>query len=704
MINSSSVVTDILWARAGRDNIDNAIKSLKISLPPEMRVVMVGECEALGGWNPLRGVKLLCRALPDWYLPGGLSLAEGTQYKFVILKGDELIAWEQGENRRWQSTQELGEFRGAPQIYPRLSGVAIPLFSIRSAGCEGIGDFVALGDFAQWAASASMSVVQILPINDTTIEHSWRDSYPYNAISIYALHPLYIRISEMDSKADISDLHALEGSAQIDYDEVDRLKWQHFRSIYKRKGAATFKTKAYVAFFDANREWLLPYAAFSLLRDEFNSSDYTAWPKPYCKYSKSLVSKLSKERSKEMGLYLFLQYHADKQLRAARGKARKAGVVFKGDIPIGVSRHSVEVWVDPHLFNLTGQAGAPPDDFSVDGQNWGFPTYNWQAMAKDGYSWWQRRFRKMADYFDLYRVDHVLGFFRIWDIPMPHKSGLLGHFSPSLPFSAGELAEWGLPMYEDRYLGESDDDLNTLFLRDSSNPELYHPRISAYMTDKYKTLLDAYERDHYNAIYDHYFYHRHNQFWGEKAMEKLPALIGATSMMCCAEDLGMIPGCVGGVLDSLQVLTLEIERMPKDPSLSFARPDCYPVRSVATTSTHDMSTIRGWWQEDPALTQRYYNEMMQREGDAPRAASAEICRWIVEQHLLSPSMVAILPLQDLLSISDALRREDVEVERINIPANPRHYWRYRMHLSVDELIESAEFNRELSSMIKEGKR
>lgn len=696
----SSVVTDVLFARLSADNISGAFYRLEAVVPANIRVVLTGQSEELGCWQPSKGIDLLCAKVPYWYVPTSVEIGEGMEYKFVLMLGGEVIAWEGGENRRWVlGSEDLGSFRSMPEFAPRMGGVSIPLFSIRSEGCEGIGDYCSLGDFALWASEMGMRVVQLLPINDTTMTHTWGDSYPYNAVSIYALHPLYIRVSEMDSKAKVKKLKALDSSSVVDYDRVDALKWELFRSIYKKRGAKTLLSSEFCEFFSANEYWLRSYAVFSYLRDKFSSSDFGGWSAPYNTYSKELEDRLLGEEYKAIAFYYFLQFHAHKQLSAARATARSCGVVFKGDIPIGVSRHSVDVWVEPQLFNLDSQAGAPPDAFAVDGQNWGFPTYNWREMAKTDYSWWKKRFHRMADYFDMYRVDHILGFFRIWEIPLPHTSGLLGHFAPALPISCEELSEWGLPMCEERYLGVDGGDINTLFVRDHTSPDMFHPRIAAHSTARYLVTMDDYERAHFDAIYTHYFYHRHNDFWAGQALNKLPAIIDSTSMLCCAEDLGMIPHCVGWVLDELQVATLEIQRMPKESGCLFADTYSYPYRSVAASSTHDMNPIRAWWEECGDATQRYYSDVMCWGGEAPSVASGEICRWIIEAHFNAPSMAAILPWQDLVSISESLRCADVGSERINEPSNPNHYWRYRMHLSVEQLRKAKGFNVELRDMI-----
>ena len=695
-ILNSSLTTDVEWRRPKDLRTPNTEAWVEVWLPSSMRVVAVGAGEAMGNWDPTRGVELVCGRLPRWYLPQGL--VPSGEFKFVVMQGDRVVVWEEGENRSWHGSEPFGTFRGAPHFAPRMSGAVVPVFSIRAAGCEGIGDFTALGDFAVWAASVGMKVVQTLPVNDTTITHTRADSYPYKSISVFALHPLYVRVAEVDPDADLRELHELEQSFGVDYDRVDLLKWRALRAAYARLGAQTLESDEFLAFFAKNQTWLRPYAVFSYLRDEFQTASFAEWPEPYCSYTKELEERICREQAEAVGLYYFLQFHADRQLRAARDKARAAGVAFKGDIPIGVSRDSVEVWSDPQLFHLDGQAGAPPDAFSADGQNWGFPTYNWQAMARDGYAWWRARFEKMADYFDAYRIDHILGFFRIWEIPVPETSGLMGHFSPALPFSREELAQWGLPMHEERYLGVDAADRNTLFVRDHTHPDRYHPRIAAHFTDRYRSTLDNYEKERFDALYTHYFYHRHNDFWASEALAKLPPLIDATRMLCCAEDLGMIPACVPWVLDRLQVATLEIERMPKDSSVEFAWVGAYPYRSVATTSTHDMATLRGWWTEDRGATQRYYNHVMGWWGEAPAEATPEVCLEVVARHLACPAMAVVLPIQDWVAVDGTLRWPDPDAERINVPADPNHYWRYRLHLSVEQLRAARSFNEQIKKL------
>ena len=576
----------------------------------------------------------------------------------------------------------------------RGAGTAIPVFSLRSEEDFGVGEFYDLKKMADWAARTGQGVLQLLPINDTTMTRDWMDSYPYNANSTFALHPQFLHLPAAGVRrtAAYKKLQAeLNALPQVDYVRVNEAKTRLLKAAYAGvEGRKVLDSAEYKAFCEANEEWLLPYAVFCALRDEFGTPDFTQWGK-WAAYSPRKAKAYRKEHPDEVGFACFQQFHLDKQLKEVCAYARARGVVFKGDLPIGISRTSVDAWCHPELFNMDSQAGAPPDAFAEDGQNWGFPTYNWDEMAKDGYAWWKSRLRKMAEYFDAFRIDHILGFFRIWEIPLPEKSGLQGHFSPALPFAQGEIEAQGLPLPE-------------LFLEDPHRPGRWHPRINGRKTEAY-AALDEGRRRTFDAIYDDFFYRRHNHYWKQQALRKLPELLGATGMLACGEDLGMIPACVPEVMDAQRILSLEIQRMPKDPHQPFAIPAQYPYLCVCTTTTHDMSPLRAWWEEeDRGVIQRYYSEVLGRQGAAPKCCEPDLCEQIVRQHLDSPAMFTILPLQDWLAIDGGLRYEKPAEERINVPAICPWYWRYRMHLTLESLLQQDAFNDRVLALVSGSRR
>ena len=561
------------------------------------------------------------------------------------------------------------------------AGTAIPVFALRSEDDFGVGEFLDLKKMVDWAVLTGQTFLQLLPVNDTTMFGTIDDSYPYNANSTFALHPQFINLPAAGVPVDKEYLKlqkqlnsfVKDGRPETDYVSVNREKRRLLRKAFDANWKSLSRTKAYRNFLAANREWLIPYSRFCALRDEFGTPDFSQWGE-YAVYDEARLERWNKSHRSETDFNCFLQFHLDAQFRQVRDYAHSKGVVLKGDLPIGVSRTSADAWQFPKLFNMDSQAGAPPDAFSADGQNWGFPTYNWEEMAKDGYAWWKARLRKMSEYFDAFRIDHILGFFRIWQIPVPEKSGLAGYFSPALPYSADELRSWGYGNRMDR------------FIEDPHRPGWYHPRIDA------KDL---------GGLYIDFFYRRHNEFWKHNAMGKLSALLGSTNMLACGEDLGMIPACVPEVMQRLNILSLEIQRMPKDPAQTFADPAHYPYGCVCTTSTHDMSPIRAWWEEDRSLSQRFYNEALGCGGAAPYFCEPWVCRRIVEQHLWSPAMLVILPLQDWLSISPELRyKGNPADERINVPAIPRYHWDYRMHLSLEELLAAKDFNTDVATLVK----
>ena len=571
----------------------------------------------------------------------------------------------------------------------RGAGTAIPVFSLRSEEDFGVGEFYDLKKMADWAARTGQGVLQLLPINDTTMTRDWMDSYPYNANSTFALHPQFLNLpaAGVRQTAAYKQLQAeLNALPQVDYVRVNAEKTRLLKGVYEgATGRKVLESADYQAFCKANEDWLLPYAVFCALRDEFGTPDFSQWGK-WATYSPAKAKAYRAAHPEEVGFACFLQYHLDKQLKEVCAYARERGVVFKGDLPIGISRTSVDAWCHPELFNMDSQAGAPPDAFAEDGQNWGFPTYNWDEMAKDGYAWWKSRLGKMAEYFDAFRIDHILGFFRIWEIPVPEKSGLMGHFSPSLPFAQGEIEAQRLPL--------------DLFLQDPHRPGRWHPRIGARKTEAYAGL-DEGRRQTFDRMYDDFFYRRHNHYWKVQALRKLPELLGSTGMLACGEDLGMIPACVPDVMDAQKILSLEIQRMPKDPAQAFAIPSQYPYLCVCTTSTHDMTPLRAWWEEeDPLLIQRYFREVLGQNGPVPAQLTPELSEQIVRQHLASPAMFTILPLQDWLAIDGDLRYDKPAEERINVPAICPWYWRYRMHLSLETLLQQDAFNDKVLSMVK----
>ena len=703
----SSAITECVAARKHKmSELEEYGKTVRLKVrAPQLRgnerLALRGGGEAVGNWGAKRALNRTEHESNEWVVSlNADKLPQTFEFKFVALdeEADVTPLWENGVNRTIALPEiELGEVvvyelaQAYFPVYPwKAAGTVIPIFSLRSEGSFGVGDFGDLKMMIDWCDKTKQRILQVLPITDTNMTHTWQDSYPYNSISIYALHPQYTDFRQLPAIKDATKRQAFEtlrqelnALPQIDYERMFTAKMDYLREVFAQEWTAVQRRESFKKFFEQNKEWLVPYAAFCYFRDLYGTATFSEWPKDATLQS---TQKSTFKGKKELQFWYYVQYNLDAQMHEAHTYARAHRVILKGDIPIGISRDGVEAWVEPKYFNLNGQAGAPPDAFSADGQNWGFPTYNWDEMLKDGCSWWVRRFRKMAEYFDAYRIDHVLGFFRIWEIPVPYKSGLMGQFSPALGLSREEIEAYGVAFNEG------------LFLVDHKRNDRWHPRIAVQYQEAYEQLSED-QKYCFNQLYNDYFYRRNNQFWYTEAMKKLPKLIQATRMLVCAEDLGMVPDCVPWVMNELRILSLEIQSMPKDPNTRFGKLSHNPYRSVDTISTHDMATLRQWWDEDEERSQTYYNTTLRRGGAAPRPLPGWLAKDIVSRHLTSPSMLCLISFQDWMSIDEKLRLPDENAERINIPANPRHYWRYRMHLSIEQLLKADELNNEISTLI-----
>ena len=743
-------------------------------------VCLTGSDECLGHWSKEQIIRLSRE--DDWWT-ANIDLSGSffpVAYKYAVYNTHEekFVCYENGDNRLVHGDMPLHRVTILHDGFIRLpnntwkgAGIAIPVFSLRSKSSFGVGEFNDLKLLVDWAKVTGLKLIQILPINDTIATKTWVDSYPYAAISAFALHPIYINLSAVAGKKHADKISSLKKKQavlnelpSIDYEEVIKVKVACLKELFELLGAECFESDDYKEFFKNNHLWLVPYAAFSYFRDKYGNSHFDEW-KTNSIYRKEEIQALIESDSPaqaEISFYCFVQFHLHVQLKDAADYAHKKGVVLKGDIPIGIYRHGSDAWIAPELYNMETQAGAPPDDFTPIGQNWGFPTYNWKRMQQDGFAWWKQRFEQMSNYFDAFRIDHILGFFRIWSIPADAVQGIMGHFVPSIPVHYVEFGENGIWFDERRYcnpfiiddvlkevfgplsekvktqflvpnefggydlkpefdtqkkveayfatLGHTEEnktlmlglfDLlsNVLFFKQEGSRGLdFHFRISMDKTSSFKYLI-PHVQEKFRTMYVNYFFRRQDDFWKREAMQKLPFLKEATNMLVCGEDLGMVPACVPDVMKQLGILSLEIQRMPKDLNKEFFYPHESPYLSVITPSTHDMSTLRGWWEENRGRTQRFYNHALGQPGEAPYFCEPWINRAIILQHLYSPAMWSIFQLQDLLGMSETLRRDNPHEERINNPAIAQHYWRYRMHISLEDLIKQTEFNEELHGYV-----
>lgn len=753
------------------------------TLASSSRLFLCGSVESLGKWD-------LQKAIPMSYIGKGYwactidadDLVANVEYKFII-SSEKLHnpIWEIGDNRHIPKHRKSGgvellfihsQIRCHPADRPKFAGTVIPLFAIRSEEDWGIGDFSSLERFIDWAALTNQNYIQLLPINDCTFYRDQRDSYPYKAISVMALHPIYVapnpllRALPEKAKTDyINRASQLRALNRVNYPAVLALKEELLKHSFEAVGDLSLATEAFQTFYSRHQDWLRPYALFCTLRDSKPGLELEEWQE--FSYDKVAIDSLSRlpQYQDSINYYCYVQFVLHEQLIGLSHRASSKHVVLKGDIPIGISPNSVDLWLYPQLFDPSQHAGAPPDDFSREGQNWGFPCYQWQAMAQDNFDWWCRRLKHMSQYFHAYRVDHILGFFRIWQIPSDQCSGMLGQFKPSLPFSQGEIEEYGLsfdpelacmamvhrddmhlllgvgyaqlcpkyiylhsngyyclqpPYQSQRAIAAIDSSLlpdgekskqglmqmasETLFLPDQSLPHHYHPRIQLQKSLRFARMISQ-EQELLLKLSDDYFYRRNDALWMNSAIERLRPLICSTELQVCAEDLGMIPASVPLVLEQLQLLSLELERMPKVDSIEFSDPDQFPYLSVATTSTHDMPSLRQWYEMDVERTERYLRSRFNLSEVSDRC-TPNIATQILSRLLASLSMLAIIPLSDWMAISGELQAlQSPEEEQINHPENPSHCWDYRIPLSVEALIDSfPSFNNKVATLICESGR
>lgn len=752
-------------------------------LHPNKTICLLGNVKELNNWNTQKPI-LLTKKEKEFYYSTFIKLptnCNNIEYKYGVfdIEKKQFVHYEDGDNRVLNKQLCFDDLTIVHDGFVQLpfnswkgAGVNIPVFSLRSENSFGIGEFYDLKLLAKWAAKVSLKLIQILPVNDTTENFSDSDSYPYAAISAFALHPIYICLDELIDKSDkviVNNFNSLKKklnqSSQVSYSMVLKHKWHYLQQIFTKKHTLVFATKEYQTFYQKNKFWLIPYAAFCFLRNKYGTANFALW-KEFAIYNEKKIALLVSEKGKhfkEVSIHFFVQFYLHKQLSEAVQEANKLGIILKGDIPIGINKNSVDCWQYPQLFNCNMQAGAPPDDFTEKGQNWGFPTYNWQVMQEDNFLWWKLRFQQMQCYYDAFRIDHILGFFRIWSIPSNAVEGVMGYFVPAIPLQLNDFNKSGIffnyvrytqPFITDEILESFFDEykeevINQFLIKDDfsdnytltekfstqilvenffsalpnntknnkikqglfnlisnvilldidGNENEFHFRFNMFKTTSFKQLSPIVQQQ-LLKLYNNYFFEQQNELWKKEGIYKLTTIKCATNMLVCGEDLGLVPAIVPEVMKSLGILSLEIQRMPKQNQQHFLQLNQLPYLSVAMPSTHDMSTIRSWWQEDFTNTKLFYNTVLNKTNHLPQECTVDISKEIIKQHLYSSAMWSIFLLQDLFGIDENLRIENHQQERINNPANKNQIWNYRMHISLEKLLRQFTFNAELKKQIQ----
>ena len=661
-----------------------------------------------------------------------------------------------------------------PTIQHPVTGMAIPVGALRTSESCGIGEFLDLEPMADFCKKSSIDLIQLLPVNDTGTESS-----PYSALSAFALHPVYIRLQAIPEAAsfdkDIAELRAKYDSLpRFRYREIRDEKLEMLHRIFDINEKNIVNSPELSAWIQEN-PWIAEYAVFMNLKRRNFDASWKTWDKMRTPTHAEIQDRWnSPNRRSEHLFFAWLQMRLDQQFSRAVAYCGKQGIAVKGDIPIMMNEDSCDAWANPEFFRDDLRAGSPPDGPNPLGQNWGFPIYNWENLKADGYSWWKQRLAHSARYYSAYRIDHILGFFRIWAIPYGEGSGFLGWTCPHAPVTAAELAERGFtgdrlrwicePHVPTRtieavnnydYLGthgilnklmnrigneelwlfkseiHHENDIcnvpmpdavraelvkawrNRMMLvtgRDDKGKALYSP----VWTFRESTAWQSLGGDEKNSL-EELFREKSRQneiLWKNQAEELLGTLTSSVNMLACAEDLGTIPESVPEVLGKLGILGLKVIRWERhwdrqgQPFKNIAE---YPGLSVATSSVHDSSTLRGWWEQENGAQDFLACWNPEQAGCPPGSTdlfrtrySPEVAAFVLRTMAGTSSSVLVIPMQDFLSLSKDYYAANPTDERINVPGSVSSFnWTYRLPETVENLIKNKKLVSAITDVLTE---
>ncbi len=650
-----------------------------------------------------------------------------------------------------------------------LTGVLVPVSALRSRESVGIGEFADLPDLARWCASVGLDLIQILPVNDT----GWQPS-PYSALTAFALHPIYLRISDLPeyaalpqevrekTDAELTRIRAShESNSRIRYGSLNDEKHSLLRSIFAAsvaEGRLNEPLAAEIDSFLGRHSWLLPYAAFKSLKDHHDGAPWTQWTELRDVTPESLDSFAADGRNRlAIQFYAWVQLRLEEQFTRAASEIAALGITLKGDLPILINEDSADAWMHRDYFSTRFRAGSPPDGENALGQNWGLPTYDWSALSRDNYSWWRERLRHAAQFYSAYRIDHVLGFFRVWSVPSRETTGYLGHYVPGATASRQRLNEAGMddgrirwlaePHIRDEWikndLGDEGDAVRAIALDQIGDQRLYllkesirgerdiddlglSDRALGWPHQQYRdralVRLPDDEFVHvwsfgncsrFRDLADHEkepMWHIASRLsaesedaWEEQGRTILSMMRETTEMLPCAEDLGSIPDCVPGVLESLRILGLRIPRWARrwheegQPYIPVAD---YPFLTVCAPSVHDTSTLRGWWHEEQDKAPFW--QSLGLAGDPPTDYTPETARSVLAALMETSAALCVLQMQDLLALSSEHDLGHAEDERVNIPGTMSEFnWGYRMPCTLDRLATDGVLRSVLSPIVEQ---
>jgi len=643
------------------------------------------------------------------------------------------------------------------------TGVLVPVGSLRSARSAGVGEFADLPLLADWCLEAGLDVIQILPVNDTG-----GDTSPYSAMSAFALHPLYLRLEDVPEVAEVrvedTELDGtltamreeLDARPRISFAEVLERKYEVLHRVYDAR-REEIAADANLAAWIENNPWVREFSVYRCLKDRQGKRSWVEWndlQDPGLAEIDAMWHEPSMED--DLTFYCWVQYNAEGQLRAAAAAVSERGVYLKGDLPILMAEDSADVWAHRDIFKPQFRAGAPPDMFSHLGQNWGLPVYDWDVLASNDYDWWRRRLDQADDFYHAFRIDHVLGFFRIWAVPAEDSAGTMGFFHPSYLLTTHELQEAGFDDARVRWLAEphipgerlretlgdhvemltecclepvGDDedlyvfaegfreqDLLALDLPGEAKESLrgwYHDRALIRVSfDRYSPAWKMRDSSAYRSLaeeerqrFDELVAHARRiseEMWEEQGRRILSLVNGSAAMLPCAEDLGVVPESVPRVLSELGILGLRIPRWTRrwdEPGEPYIPLENYPYLTVCAPSVHDTSTLREWWEREDGVEEFW--TALGFEGERPAELTSELAEKVISRILDTNSAICMFQIQDFFALSEDLRSADPADERVNIPGTTTEFnWSYRLPRNIESLIEETRLNTRIRDLVE----
>ncbi len=573
----------------------------------------------------------------------------------------------------------------------KRAGVSLPLFSLYTKKSFSVGDIYSLEVLGEWACKVGITIIQILPLNDLGFGRS-----PYSSISAFAIDPVYISLYLLginDINIDIQN--RIDDKIKIKESKIKILK-DHFNTIINDD-----LIKIVDSFIEQN-EWLKEYISFTILNHEFNGVHWSLWQK---EYSLELVSELRRSNEKEFVFIAWLQMVAYEQLKDQKMKLQNNGVFLKGDMPILTSDHSADVWARTYLFNRELTSGAPPDYFNAEGQNWGFPVIDWKEMKREKFSWWKMRLAYLENFYHLYRIDHVLGMYRIWAIPRSKESAKFGFFHPQKGVSRKEFNQARL----------FPEDFEKLGLIYEFKPDHYIFYWDFFKTNQYQSLPEEIKAKFYPLSELHL--KKDEEHWRKAGEEILNFLFENSTMLPCAEDLGAVPSFVRDSIHDMKLLGLDIIRWTRSfEDGSYIKPDGYRKVAVSSLSVHDTSTALGWWMEAGDHDRKEFAKLFTIDHGKEKTLEQsnlpsleQIPTLLLEVALRCGSQFSIHMLQDYI-LNGALGMErngnpgiikDPSKQKINTPGTPEDKnWGYVFPFYAEDLLNDLELCKNIRELIK----